>query len=146
MPLFDSAATGASILADIERMMTRLPKAPTFSAVLAHPRTAAIMARDATTGLGWQPSPSTVRASSVLGVPLYTQNLLVRRRQVCFPRSKRRRIQKKWRKDPKNWITEPDPHVYLMTSTATVPPTKTLGLRIAEVVTNGRLGLCSMGT
>ncbi len=102
--------TGANILADVEKMMAKLPRAPAFNAILAHPA----MARDATTRLGWQPSLTTVRASSVLGVPFYTQDLLVRRRQVRFPRSKRRRIRKKWRKNPKNWITEPDPNVYLM--------------------------------
>ncbi len=114
MALLDSAVTGASILAGVEKLMAKLPRAPAFNAILAHPRTAAATVRDATTDLGWRPSPTTVRAGTVLGVPLYTQDLLVRRRQVRFPRSQRRRIQKKWRKNPKNWITEADPSVYLL--------------------------------
>lgn len=136
-----STATGAGILADVEKLMARLPRTPAFNAILAHPRTAAAMARDATTDLGWRPSPTTARAGNVLGLPFYTQDLLIRRRQVRFPRSKRRRIRKKWRKNPKNWITEPDPNVYLMSSSFTVPPNETLVIRQPEP-----LGQCSMGT
>lgn len=76
MALFNSAATGASILAGVEKLMALMPRAPMFNAILAHPRTAATMARDATTNLGWQPSPTTVRASSVLGAEVVTNERL----------------------------------------------------------------------
>ena len=39
-------------------------------------------------------------------------HLLVKREQIKFPRSKKKRILKKWYKDPKNWISYPDPAVY----------------------------------
>lgn len=37
---------------------------------------------------------------------------LVIREQVRFPKSKKRRIQKKWTKDPRNWRTRPDTAIY----------------------------------
>lgn len=42
---------------------------------------------------------------NLMGVPIYVDENLPKTKwaQVRFPRSKRKRIQKKWRKNPHNW-------------------------------------------
>ncbi len=47
---------------------------------------------------------------------------LTKRFQYRFPKSKRRRIRKKWQKDPKNWRTVPDDMIYLMGNRAICHP------------------------
>ena len=42
--------------------------------------------------------------------------------QVRFPRSKRRRIQKKWRKDKRNWETKKESYMYVLNGKALVSP------------------------
>jgi len=41
------------------------------------------------------------------GVQIVESILAVERRQVRFPRTKKRRIQQKWRKDERNWFSKP---------------------------------------
>ena len=59
---------------------------------------------------------------TIHGVPLISNPVLVKEvepaRQVRFPRSKKRRIRKKWRQDSANWepaVKLPDPDLYRMT-------------------------------
>jgi hypothetical protein len=40
--------------------------------------------------------------------------MMVTRRQIRFPRSKKARIRNKWYRDKRNWITEPDEHCYMI--------------------------------
>ena len=47
---------------------------------------------------------------------------LTKRVQYRFPKSKRRRIRKKWSKDSKNWRTIPDDKIYLMGNKAICHP------------------------
>jgi hypothetical protein len=42
-----------------------------------------------------------------VGIPVVETELAVHRRQVRFPRTRKRRIQKKWRKDVRNWTNTP---------------------------------------
>lgn len=53
-------------------------------------------------------------ADSFGGIRLYANQHLVERRQVRFPRSKKRRIRKKWAKRASNWAVRPDPSVYMV--------------------------------
>ena len=46
------------------------------------------------------------------GLTLIHSMFLSTRKQVRFPRSKKRRIKKKWAKRKSNWIDEPDQNVY----------------------------------
>jgi len=48
------------------------------------------------------------------GLQFVEQPWLSINEQVKFPRSKRKRIRKKWRKNPKYWRKRPDPSVYRM--------------------------------
>ena len=48
------------------------------------------------------------------GVRVLESEHLVIREQVRFPRSKRKRIRKKWAKRPENWAERPDPDIYRM--------------------------------
>lgn len=43
---------------------------------------------------------------TLLGIPFIASPLAKRRVQFRFPRSKKRRIRKKWAKDPRNWREE----------------------------------------
>lgn len=36
------------------------------------------------------------------------------REQVRFPKSRSRRIRKKWSRDPRNWSERPDPTIYFV--------------------------------
>jgi len=54
-----------------------------------------------------------------------------RRAQVRFPRSKRKRIRKKWRKDPRNWKTWRVPVLLRYT-----PPSLFGGTTAPRIVTN----------
>lgn len=105
-----STPTAAEILADIERLSAL---AKPRRSIVAHPtmveRICDLTARETEAEARLRilrPLPI------VAGMPVYATELLVRRRQVRFPRSKRRRIRKKWAKRERNWVTEPDPHVY----------------------------------
>ncbi len=39
-------------------------------------------------------------------------SLLLKEKQIKFPRSKKKRIRKKWYKNEKYWISYPDPVIY----------------------------------
>ena len=54
---------------------------------------------------------------------------LVIRYQYRFPKSKRRRIRKKWRKDLKNYKTKPDPKYYFLNNRIICHPTMAEKLR-----------------
>jgi hypothetical protein len=47
---------------------------------------------------------------------------LTKRVQYRFPKSKRRRVRKKWKNDPKNWRTMPDDKIYIMGNRAICHP------------------------
>ena len=49
-----------------------------------------------------------------VGFQFVSEPLLVDRKQVRFPRSKKRRMRKKWAKDVKNWRSEPSETFYRM--------------------------------
>lgn len=48
------------------------------------------------------------------GFQIVESKTLVIKYQYRFPKSKRRRIRKKWKKDLKNWKTKVDPQCYLL--------------------------------
>ena len=48
------------------------------------------------------------------GNPVYVSSYLVVREQFRFPRTKRKRIRKKWAKRTKNFRQFPDPKMYLV--------------------------------
>lgn len=48
------------------------------------------------------------------GFRFIEQNSCLKRKQVSFPRSKRRRIRRKWAKDDRRCVTVADPEVYFM--------------------------------
>jgi len=50
----------------------------------------------------------------MFGVDIYPTDLGYESRQVRFPKSRRRRIRKKWRKDPRNWRAFPVRACYRM--------------------------------
>lgn len=56
--------------------------------------------------------------SPFLGIPVIVDKMLdevgASRVQVRFPRSKKKRIRKKWAKDPRNWRTDLRPYVLLL--------------------------------
>lgn len=80
-------------------------KPPPFTVGICHPEILSRVSRFA------EPAGSFTTLSPT--VALHPSPTMTRRRQVRFPRSKRRRIRKKWRRRPCNWVVEPDPHVYL---------------------------------
>jgi len=48
------------------------------------------------------------------GFEVIESKTLVIKYQYRFPKSKRRRIRKKWKKNQNNWRTKPDPQVYIL--------------------------------
>lgn len=61
---------------------------------------------------------------------MQTSAHLVERKQVRFPRSKRRRIRKKWSKRMENWRESPSPYIYqLMGRTLVMHPAMLVRLR-----------------
>jgi len=48
------------------------------------------------------------------GFKIIESKTLIIRYQYRFPKSKRRRIRKKWKKDQTNWKTKPDPQYYFL--------------------------------
>jgi hypothetical protein len=48
---------------------------------------------------------------SCAGMPIYQSPLLIDSRQVRFPRSKKRRIRKKWSKDKRNYKDFPSDNI-----------------------------------
>jgi len=52
------------------------------------------------------------KIGKISGVKVFTDSGLSIREQFRFPRSKRKRIKKKWRKQRGNWRNNPDPNVY----------------------------------
>lgn len=102
-----STKTGAEILSGVQRLMDIAGYRPSpFNTLLLPASMPKMLSKDDS----WF-------CSRYTGVP-YHIHRMTRRRQVRFPRSKRRRIQKKWRKSPKNWANEPDPNAYLMNTRA----------------------------
>lgn len=51
---------------------------------------------------------------------VYEYSALTQREQFRFPRSRRGRIRKKWRKRWRNWRSRPDPRVYKLAGGAIV--------------------------
>ena len=58
------------------------------------------------------------------GIPIYTDPHIptTEKQQVRHPRSKKRRIQKKWTKNPSNWATVPCERIYLVPGSALSKP------------------------
>jgi hypothetical protein len=50
----------------------------------------------------------------VQGMPVYKSNHCVVMEQYRFPKSKKKRIRKKWRKETRNFKCLPDPQMYLL--------------------------------
>jgi len=46
--------------------------------------------------------------SDIYGIPIHTSRFLEKDVQVKFPRTKKKRMQKKWSKQKKNYIAKPD--------------------------------------
>ena len=56
------------------------------------------------------------------GLRIVTEPTLSKRVQVKFPKSKKRRMRKKWAKDQKNWKTVPLDTIYQMGNTLIMHP------------------------
>ena len=56
-------------------------------------------------------------------------SLLIKREQILFPRSKKKRIRKKWYKNEKYWITYPDPAIYQSKDTLFCHPITAIKIR-----------------
>jgi len=60
---------------------------------------------------------------------VYQDKNLTKRVQYRFPKSKRRRIRKKWSKDSKNWRIVPDDTIYIMGNRAICHPKMLIELK-----------------
>lgn len=58
--------------------------------------------------------PLPPRPESIYGLKVFCDDSLVDRVQVRFPKSKKRRIRRKWAKNPKYWVTRPKPDYYIV--------------------------------
>ena len=78
--------------------------------------------------------PPGCRWPKVVGNPI-----LVVARQIRFPRSKKKRIRKKWSRDPRNIVYDPDPMCYVVGNTILAHPSVAQILR--EQIPQARGGL-----
>lgn len=56
------------------------------------------------------------------GYRIFTNDQLIIRKQIRFPRSKGKRIQKKWKKNERNFISFPDTDVRIMNGVMVMHP------------------------
>ncbi len=70
------------------------------------------------------------------GFKIIESSTLVIKYQYRFPKSKRRRIRKKWKKDLKNWRTKADPQYYFLNNQIICHPVMTEKLRYQMLTTN----------
>lgn len=70
------------------------------------------------------------------GFQIVESKTLVIKYQYRFPKSKRRRIRKKWKKDLKNWKTKVDPQCYFLNNQIICHPEVAEKLRYAMLTTN----------
>ena len=58
--------------------------------------------------------PTTHPAGYYFGIPVYVSQYMGEEvyRQVRFPRSKRKRIRRKWARDSRNWAMVPSPNMH----------------------------------
>jgi len=54
-------------------------------------------------------------------------------KQVRFPRSKKKRIRKKWAANPANWKTTPVSHMYVFGGTVLMSPTEAARVRLKAI-------------
>lgn len=111
----NSSITADDIIADISRLsqLSAGTKTPKFDTIVGHPKTLEALREVCKSGYEVVSRPYR-DVMMFNGMTMLSNPEMVLRRQVRFPRSKRRRIRKKWRNNPRNWVTEPDPQVYMM--------------------------------
>lgn len=71
-----------------------------------------------------------------LGYELFENPHCAILRQIRFPKSKRRRVRKKWAKKSSNWMREVDPNVYVVGQRSIVGHPSII-FKLREVQNNG---------